>query len=78
MYSYMTPVLLGSSREFFPSLDQEDTGITDVPTAHLTQPAGTGRIGNKCNKYPVELNDMQKNLDLDIVTLIIFSLNVQP
>lgn len=42
MGPYMVPVLLGSSWKFLPSLDQEDTGVTDVPTTHLTQPAGTG------------------------------------
>lgn len=41
--SYMIPVLLGSCWEFFPSLDQEDAGVADVPTTHLTQPAETDR-----------------------------------
>ena len=37
----MVPVLLGSRRKFFPSLDQEHAGVTDLPTAHLSQPAAT-------------------------------------
>lgn len=44
MCPYMVPVLLGSSWKFFPSLDQEDTGVTDVPTTDLTQTAGTGGV----------------------------------
>lgn len=44
MGPYMIPVLLGSNWKFFPSLDQEDTGITDVPTTYLTQPAKNGRV----------------------------------
>lgn len=37
----MIPVLLGSSWKFFPSLDQKDTGVTDVSTSDLTQTAET-------------------------------------
>lgn len=40
----MIPVLLGSRWKFFPSLDQKDTGITDVSTSDLTQTAETGRV----------------------------------
>lgn len=39
----MIPVLLGSSWEFFPSLDQEDAGVADVSTPELTQTTGSDR-----------------------------------
>lgn len=36
--NYVIPVLLGPCWEFFPSLHQEDAGVTDVTATHLNQP----------------------------------------
>lgn len=48
----MIPVLLGSSRQFFPSLHQKDAGVADVSTADLAQTAETGSVGPTqwCNR----------------------------
>lgn len=43
MSPYVVPILLGACWKLLPSLDQEDTGVTDLPTAHLPQPADTQR-----------------------------------
>lgn len=47
VWTYVIPVLFGSSGQFLPPLDQEDAGVADVSTAKLTQAAETGSAALK-------------------------------
>lgn len=51
---YMIPVLYGSSWEFLPPFHQENTGITDLPKTHLTQPGGTHYRGENEDEFHME------------------------
>lgn len=44
VWTYVIPVLLGSSWQLLPSLNQKDAGVADVSAADLAQTAETGSV----------------------------------
>ena len=50
----MVPVLLGSHRKFFPSLDEENTGIADLSRSGFTQPAKQSQFVRRHTEKPLK------------------------